>query len=144
LVERSQNGSNFSVLGRIAASGTSNSIRDYIFIDQHPLKGLNYYRLKQYDSDGKYSYSRVRTANFASSILISVAPNPTTQYVQVSFSHSGTFSYRLFTMDGTMLLNDRVANSTVTIDMKKFPSGSYILETYDGSKKEKTFKILKN
>jgi Secretion system C-terminal sorting domain len=56
-IERSNNGSNFSSIGKVAAAGSSNFERTYRFNDIKVNNGVNYYRLKAVDKDGSYSYS---------------------------------------------------------------------------------------
>ena len=57
LIERSLDERTWAAIRSITAAGNSNTIRNYSFIDIMPLKGINYYRLKQVDADGKYSIS---------------------------------------------------------------------------------------
>ena len=72
-VERSANGSNFTVIGKIAATGKGN----YSSVDANPLSGVNYYRLKMLDKDGKFKYSDVRTVLFdGTAVVFDIFPNP--------------------------------------------------------------------
>lgn len=57
--EKSFDGINFSPLGKISAAGFSNEPHVYSFIDHILSPGLSYYRIKQIDRDGKFSYSSV-------------------------------------------------------------------------------------
>ncbi len=58
-VERSADGRNFSEIGKINGAGESSSAKEYGFTDPKPLKGVNYYRLKQMDFDGQFEYSKI-------------------------------------------------------------------------------------
>ncbi|MBO0361041.1 hypothetical protein J0X19_23985 [Hymenobacter sp. BT186] len=58
-VERSFDGETFSAVAKVAAAGTSSSRREYVATDRGMRKGLNYYRLKQTDLDGTFSYSQI-------------------------------------------------------------------------------------
>jgi hypothetical protein len=58
-VERSFDGETFSAVTKVAAAGTSSARREYAATDRGMRKGLNYYRLKQTDLDGTFSYSQV-------------------------------------------------------------------------------------
>lgn len=59
VVERSSNGINFGEVGRVQGAGTSYSPRDYSFKDDAPLTGMGYYRLRQVDLDGSWTWSDV-------------------------------------------------------------------------------------
>ena len=61
-LERSADSRNFSSIGFVntkAINGNSNSSLAYNFIDAKPLAGISYYRLKQVDNNGRYTYSKV-------------------------------------------------------------------------------------
>lgn len=73
-IERSWDGSNFEKIGFAAGSGNSNIGNDYSFIDRSPLFN-SYYRLKQLDLDGKFTYSRVISVKSPDAEIV-VYPNP--------------------------------------------------------------------
>ena len=54
-IERSHNGKEFQKIGSIS----SNKNESYYFVDEKPNEGINYYRLKLIDKDGKYTYSKI-------------------------------------------------------------------------------------
>ncbi len=59
-VERSADAAHWEVLGRVAALAQAGGA-SYRFRDEHPLTGVNYYRLRQVDVDGHESYSNIVT-----------------------------------------------------------------------------------
>lgn len=63
-IERSRDAKGFIPILKTNAAGYSNGILNYQLIDERPLKGNNYYRLKETDFDGKFEYSEVRKLNF--------------------------------------------------------------------------------
>ena len=75
-IERSADGLLFEKMYAIQGAGNSNSILFYTETDAQPLKGLSYYRLKQTDFDGKYSYSQIVAVNFGEAFNIQIFPNP--------------------------------------------------------------------
>ncbi len=52
IVERSQDAIHFQAIGTVDAAGNSSSAKDYTFTDISAKNGLNYYRLRQVDTDG--------------------------------------------------------------------------------------------
>lgn len=62
-VERSNDSLNFIEIGEIKSKGNSNSIANYSFVDYSPIDGINYYRLKQTDFNGSYSYYSIIAIN---------------------------------------------------------------------------------
>lgn len=79
LVERSFDGSTFETIGRVNIKNAVSDANSYRFDDNTPGSGLNVYRLKQFDSDGKFSYSKniTLTRNGAAD-FVKLLPNPGT------------------------------------------------------------------
>jgi hypothetical protein len=78
-LEHSADGSAYDLLGNITATGNSTTNRSYAYIDRNPLPGMNYYRLRMIDNDGRYSYSNVvaLSGSTAESLAINqINPNP--------------------------------------------------------------------
>lgn len=63
-IERSTNGATFKELAQIKAAGNSSALLNYRAMDEHPFTGISYYRLKQTDYDGRFSYSLVAPVEF--------------------------------------------------------------------------------
>ena len=59
VIERSADARSFEAVGRVASVGFSESMQGYGFTDAAPLKGANYYRLRQVDRDGRFDYSKI-------------------------------------------------------------------------------------
>src|SRR5207244_1431248 len=87
-LERSADGVKFTTITFVATKadhGNSTSALSYNYNDEKPMVGANYYRLKQIDNDGKYSYSNVvlLTRKVTEITLTGVYPNPTTKELNV-------------------------------------------------------------
>ncbi|WP_428657221.1 T9SS type A sorting domain-containing protein [Runella sp.] len=75
-IEKSSNAQTFEVIGRVIGKGTGNVKQVYSYTDIFPTSGLNYYRLKQVDFDGKFEYSRIVSAKFNGEGIFKAYPNP--------------------------------------------------------------------
>lgn len=77
-VERSRDGSNFERLEVVDGAGNSNTTLHYSTVDPSPYPGISYYRLKQTDFDGMFTYSQTVAINIPVNIFgsVSVYPNP--------------------------------------------------------------------
>ncbi|TAE63308.1 MAG: T9SS C-terminal target domain-containing protein [Bacteroidetes bacterium] len=77
VLERSLDGTQFASIFTTQARGNSTQVQTYRYTDVSPVKGINYYRIKQVDNDGRFTYSEVRTVRFdGQKGAISVIPNP--------------------------------------------------------------------
>ncbi len=86
LVERCVSGNTFETIGRVEGAGNSTQLLSYQFTDENPVVGINYYRLKQVDFNGNFSYSQIVPVTFMGALEIesSVYPNP---------SNDGVFTF---------------------------------------------------
>ncbi len=63
IIEKSETGSSFSNIGNIKAGGTTRGSKPYNYLDVQATGKKIFYRLKQVDFDGTYSYSEVLVVN---------------------------------------------------------------------------------
>ncbi|MFN7116102.1 MAG: T9SS type A sorting domain-containing protein [Saprospiraceae bacterium] len=63
-IERSPDGRHFTALKRIAGHGTTHTPQFYNWNDPAPLPGMNYYRLRQVDFDGRHEYHPIIAVEF--------------------------------------------------------------------------------
>ncbi|MEM9259919.1 MAG: T9SS type A sorting domain-containing protein, partial [Bacteroidota bacterium] len=85
-IERSADGGNFTPLITVPGTGTVQVEQHYESWDNQPQRGLNYYRLKQVDFDGAFTYSDVRLVEFTPAEEHPlVFPNPVSRSVNVQF-----------------------------------------------------------
>jgi hypothetical protein len=76
-LERCDGIEGFERIATIAGKINSTVFNSYTFVDEFPLKGLNYYRLKQVDVDGSFKYSKIIVVNMERRLNTSVVyPNP--------------------------------------------------------------------
>ena len=87
-VEFSDNSSQWVSIGTVSAAGTSNSNRNYGLVHNSPVDGVNYYRLKQVDVNGVFTYSNVVAINFTIKgvKVSSVFPNPFVSQLRIKVS----------------------------------------------------------
>jgi hypothetical protein len=143
-VERSKNAVQFEAIGVVAGAGNSIEALFYDFEDTSPYTGISYYRLKQTDFDGNFSYSRIEQVFIAPSGTISVYPNPANEYLTVELPVS-VYPYKLQLFD--LMGREVYGNSTSGIQlyrlsMDHIPSGMYLLQVSDGNTKT-YFKVLR-
>jgi hypothetical protein len=75
-VEKSADGKTFSQVLTKKAQGNSSSLVSYQAIDNSPLSGTSYYRLKMIDRDGTFEYSKMVAVSAESDLLVRAYPNP--------------------------------------------------------------------
>ncbi|MEP6677261.1 MAG: hypothetical protein ABJA78_19020, partial [Ferruginibacter sp.] len=78
VIERSADGVNFTAIDSVAGKMNYALRSDYSVLDKHPFDGSNYYRLKQVDADGHFTYSKVLYVNLRKAAVnyLSIYPDP--------------------------------------------------------------------
>ena len=132
-VQRSMNGVHFTTIGSVAAS-TNSGTNNYEYTDVLPLKGINYYRIKQVDNDGRFSYSSIQKINIdAVARLWKLYPNPATNSTGIYVSASiPQLNISLINLSGKAVYQTTVNNVTegqrIEIPLKGLSKGVYILK----------------
>ncbi len=80
IVEKSIDAKSFEEVGRVPAKTTTSALNMYEIFDANPYQTINYYRLKQFDKNGKFTYSKIISIKMGktSASNLSIYPNPTT------------------------------------------------------------------
>ncbi|HSN09988.1 MAG TPA: T9SS type A sorting domain-containing protein, partial [Hanamia sp.] len=135
-VERSADGNtNWSVIASVVGAGNSQVVNNYNSYDASPLSGVNYYRLKQVDYDGKSTYSNTVAVKMdLQKTAISVLANPFYNTLSVNFVSltSQTVTARLVDITGKQVAVEKwsVFNGTTKKDFTNVSGlqrGMYIL-----------------
>jgi len=128
---------NFVTIGFVDGKGSSTEINYYSFIDNPQLSGVNqlYYRLKQVDFDGTYSYSDIVNVSYdvpAEFVLNQNYPNPFNPSTRISYfvpdeSFVSIKVYDFLGKEVTTLVNETKPTGSyeITFDASNLPSGTY-------------------
>jgi hypothetical protein len=109
----------------------------YTYIDPHPVKGENTYRLEQINIDSLVSYSKplavIYHGSTANNNPLSVYPNPAREQITVNFSSTSptsTDSYLsyIYNSEGKLVLQQTANNSTWTQDVSALKPGAYVIQ----------------
>jgi len=77
-VLRSEDGESFEHVEQVIGQGTKSTNTRYLEEDAKPLPGVSYYKLKQVDFDGKFTFSETKSVRFEDlNIFFNIYPNPT-------------------------------------------------------------------
>ena len=138
-VQRSKNGVDFENIGRVNGSGTTNETKTYTYKDATPIAGLNIYRLRQIDFDGKFSTSNsVSLYNKMDKFkMLDAYPNPTKLDINVKLFAPTQGNAQIVVRDvaGKVVYthNQMTASGVnlLTIDASNFAEGMYMILAID-------------
>lgn len=132
-IERSVDGINFYEIGTVVGAGNSNSLMEYRFKDFDPSSGVNYYRLKQTDFNGEFSYSSIKASNCKKeNVDFSVYPNPALNNVNISLNSDSKVDYQITAVDGRVVLEGRFKGSK-NVDLSLLAGGTYFVRVISQS-----------
>ena len=138
IIEHSKDGITFSSIGEETGAGTTTERQDYDFTHDNPVIGMNYYRLKQVDFDGKYEYSTIVSVKFdmeLPKLSMQLFPNPTSGILNIEIGEViEAPTFQVFDIQGRLIvvnINNTSGNqwSFNTVDL---PNGHYFLQMKQG------------
>jgi hypothetical protein len=143
-VERAEDGIAFSTIGKIKGAGDSQSTLDYELMDAAPKPGTNYYRLKQTDFDGQFTYSPVVTVQFDGLGGFRLFPVPVKDQLQLQLDEPDAFESAWFVYNtlGQLVLSGQMPadQSMLDLDVADLTPGMYLLQrTSDRARSSRMF-----
>ncbi|GEM_PF-5309204 len=144
-IEKSQNGRDWTKIGFVqtkAANGNSSTQLNYHYNDNNPSDGINYYRLKQQDVDGKFDYSVVKQLTFVAGRIIKLYPNPAMDYVIIE-GLDGTEELRLIDVKGRIMKTENATATKAKIELNNIAAGSYQIQVCKNGRIISTYRLQK-
>jgi hypothetical protein len=137
-------------IGNIQTSGNSSSTVNYENIDNNPYSKITYYRLKQVEYDGSYTYSNILALTKDNTVIeiINIYPNPAENTVFFEVLSTQNTNVNTYTIDmlGKVVFARKdkvvVGKNLFYIDIRHFASGVYVLKIVTETGNHKTAKQL--
>jgi hypothetical protein len=136
IIQKSTNGRTWETIDRVESAKNSTQNTTYYFNDKTPYSGTSYYRLKQVDNDGKYTYSETKTVDIEAidHDEIHVNPNPTTGAFTIKGDQINIEDIAIFDVNGknvTEHVKIQNAQNEIHVDLESLNDGVYILKVKD-------------
>lgn len=151
IIERSENGSEYSEIGNIEAQGLSLDALNYQFEDLQPLTGMAYYRVKLVRKNGTAISSNTLAIEqqFMNELeLVKAFPNPADENLNIVLSSKteSTYQLALSTLNGQKVFeSSQTIQKGLTynsINIREFQNGFYFLTVSREGKIISTHKII--
>ena len=134
-IERSADGRIYCRIATVQGNGTTSLSHTYQAYDDKPFKGMNYYRIKQVDVDGKSQISDVRSLKMAlQNYVLKIFPNPSRGDVNFSLQNynGNAITATLTNAAGRMIHEEEIqvnASGNYKLNLNSKPAaGVYILQ----------------
>lgn len=143
-IEYSPDGNHFEKIG-LQYSRYQNTISatNYDFVHTSPIKGINFYRLKQFDLDGKYRYSNIIPVMFNQSVVkaIKINPNPVHHILNmlITISENAAILCKIYNAEGrevkALPVTLYAGTNQVTTDVSALATGNYIVVLFKNNER---------
>ncbi len=148
-IERSVDGREFEIVKMVKGAGSSSELLTYSTIDQYPISGRSFYRLKQTDFNGYFEYSEIQSVYVKveafPELSVEVYPNPVSRGEILNLKvmgliESGTQTLvELYNLTGQKVLSKKMNGNSTRQNRIEIPGnikkGLYILRVTSGFKK---------
>ena len=150
-IERSLDAQIWSNIGEVKGNGTTPDQHDYSFIDAQLLSWVNYYRLKQVDIDGHYTYSNIAEVQFdnvvVSPVDLVMYPNPMAANgilnIQLSNSTDNIKNVIITNAMGQTIYNEaNIPDPSYKLTGLDLPSGVYQVSIFTANNNSLTQKLV--
>ena len=150
-IERSSDAQNWEKTGQVQGHGTTSIQQNYSYIDMKPIAGINYYRLKQVDVDGKFEYTNIAEVQFdnasGASITMAVYPNPVAQAAAINIAMSNSSdninNITITNTVGQVILDQAVSEmQTNILSGLNLPEGVYFITAHTSNNKTLTSRLV--
>ena len=151
-IERSNNAIDFEKIGSVVGASTSDIQQQYAFYDNSPMNGINFYRLKQVDINGKSTFSRIISVDFDQyeENFFTIYPNPAKNQFSLILNNwsAPKINLKMVSMTGdivfqTSLTDRNLKGANYTINRtSSMGDGIYLIYLTDGEGEVRIAKIL--
>lgn len=127
-LQHSTDGSSWTTIHSTAAAGTSVTAKEYAYTHNTPAKGLNYYRIKQNDINGRYSFSSIIKLLYRSeNDAVLVYPNPVTRQ-QLNIQLATATTVKIYNSNGALVYSQNLPAGAQQVNTAGFAKGTYVLK----------------
>jgi trimeric autotransporter adhesin len=152
MVERSTDGRSYHAIGTVASANTA-GIHQYSFTDANVISldaAIVYYRLKQKDIDGRFTYSKIVALLIEDrSNLVLFYPNPVINEANltIAINQPEQVWSRIIDNTGRVVKQQQwslfAGSTSLSLDVKGLAKGMYYLELKGNNVINKRLKFLK-
>lgn len=107
--------------------------KNYSFRDDNPLPGKNYYRLLQYDLDGKSVSSPIVSVDIFKAGYYTIGNNPGNGMYRLNLHSTNAATLWISDMTGRRLIREKINAGIHQLDISKYAQGTYLLHLQIGS-----------
>lgn len=142
-VQRSGNGKTWEKLKSVAAKGESSVEAHYSAVDESPMNGKNFYRLKMVDKDGTFAISKIRSVEFDLKTGYTLFPNPVSDKLNFKSTEdwNSIESIKIYNALGSEVYTSPSV-PVKEVNVKNLPSGTYVVKLSRRNGQSSGYKVV--
>lgn len=128
IIEHSRDGSQYQEKGQVAAGSNSSGTNSYQYSVADLAPGKHFFRIRQVDADGRFSYSRIITLTVGAQARVSIYPNPVRNTAAVYAGGDIVQSMAVYSITGKLMERLEPASAQPLLNLTSYPAGIYFVE----------------
>lgn len=132
ILQRATDHGEFTQIGNIQGSGNSNQVQSYSFTDEKPQAGVNYYRLKQVDFDGKFEYFGPLAVKHKEKPQIAFVNYDNQLQIDLYGNAPEQGRIEIYSVRGEMMYSSEINQTTINISTANLSNAIYIVRILAG------------
>jgi hypothetical protein len=133
-VERSYDGTNFTDIANVLAAGQSSTVKNYSYIDEDPIAGLSYYRIRETDFNSSSMLSTQMIVNGCSNDDIFIYGSEGGVSININAIEEGEYNFELYDILGQKLMNEiknvSPGSNHLKLSVSNIASAMYVVKVY--------------
>jgi len=105
-IERSSDGKQYETIAEINGAGNSQTVLKYSWVDQAPLPGRSFYRLRQTDFDGNFEVFGTSAVDNLTTLNWAAYPNPAKEYLTIVWPKETDAEVTVLTVSGQIVYQE--------------------------------------
>jgi hypothetical protein len=144
-VQTSNDGRNWIALHSLPAAGNSSTPSAYSYIHREAGTGGHFYRIRQNDQNGSYSFSEVRHILLAEPVTLVCSPNPVQDFLSIEPSRDETLeNISVFDLNGSLLPVAYAFTGSYRVDMRGLDAGMYVVQILLSDGTSRVIKVIRS
>jgi hypothetical protein len=128
LVQHSSDGASWTDIQVLRVPGISNRTNQYSFVHSYPSPGINFYRIKEVENDGKFRYSNIRSLTFSTSMVPFIVLNNPVYTDNLNLNVNTSILLLFYNETGAVLWQKQFNPGPANINVSGYKKGVYVLK----------------
>jgi len=130
-VERRTAGTGWMPVGNSVAASNTTGVHTYSLNDASVSAATTYYRIKQVDINGRFTYSTVVSVGALDTPAgLIMYPNPASDHMVLHADNNSIAAVTVYGLDGRMITAATPKSNTYRLDVARLPAGIYNIQVF--------------